>query len=152
MPTLGEIASFAADAKRMAEELAQAPAGVPFDFQFGTWTPADNSGAALAIAVDSAFWYRFAGRFVVAQMRIDYPATASGAAASIKGLPFPLSTGDANRQGFVTLHSAAFSPLYVVPVATGSSFNFNTTSSVAVTNSQLSGAAVLATIVYGCKV
>lgn len=151
MPNIGEIASFAAEAKRLAEEFSQAPVSVPFDFQFGTWTPSDNSSAALAITVDSAFWYRFSGRLVIAQFRIDYPVTASGVAASIKGLPFPIATGDANRQGFVTTTSAALAPLYLVPVALGSSFSFTTTANAAVNNSQLSSAAILGTIIYGCK-
>jgi hypothetical protein len=52
----------------------------------GTWTPADNSGAALAFTNVSANWTRI-GNVIFAYATLTYPATANGSAASISGLP-----------------------------------------------------------------
>jgi hypothetical protein len=57
------------------------------DYEEGTWTPTDGSGAALVLVVDHAIYTKI-GRHVFGQAKITYPATASGATAQINGLPF----------------------------------------------------------------
>jgi hypothetical protein len=53
----------------------------------GSWTPIDASGAALSFTAVSGSYVKN-GRVVTAAFKLDYPATASTAAAIIGGLPF----------------------------------------------------------------
>ena len=57
------------------------------DYEEGTWTPIDSSGAGLSLSVTSAIYTKI-GRQVTCWANLSYPATASGASAVIGGLPF----------------------------------------------------------------
>ena len=56
-------------------------------YEEGTWTPTDTSGAGLNLTITTATYTRV-GRMVTLLFNITYPATASGATASIAGIPF----------------------------------------------------------------
>ena len=79
--TAGKGIDFSADpsAAGMTSELFD-------DYEEGTWTPADASGAGLAITVNQAN-YTKVGNVVTAQFYIIYPATANVNGAAIT-LPF----------------------------------------------------------------
>jgi hypothetical protein len=66
------------------------------DYEEGTWTPTDASGAALSFTAVTAYYTKI-GRFVICQFSLDYPSTATGNAAKIGGLPF---TSTVNGGGF----------------------------------------------------
>jgi hypothetical protein len=66
------------------------------DYEEGTWTPTDASGAGLTFAT-TAGWYTKVGRLVVATFRIIYPATASASASTIGGLPFTSGSGGSQQ-------------------------------------------------------
>ena len=57
------------------------------DYEEGTWTPTDASGAGLTLTV-SACRYTKIGRAVTIQGIIAYPSTVSASNAVIAGLPF----------------------------------------------------------------
>lgn len=57
------------------------------DYEEGTWTPSDASGAGLSFTVNSATYTKI-GRCVYVSCYIIYPATANGSTALIGGLPF----------------------------------------------------------------
>ena len=57
------------------------------DYEEGTWTPTDASGAGLAIT-GSGCVYTKIGRVVTIEGLIIFPANASAATAAITGLPF----------------------------------------------------------------
>jgi len=57
------------------------------DYEEGTWTPTDQSGAGLTFTVDYAT-YTKVGRAVSIQGSITYPSTASGLTALFGGFPF----------------------------------------------------------------
>lgn len=57
------------------------------DYEEGTWTPADASGASLVFTVGTSQYVKI-GQLVMAQGDVTYPATASAVGASIGGLPF----------------------------------------------------------------
>jgi hypothetical protein len=69
------------------------------DYEEGTWTPADNSGAEL-VFTDVAGHYTKIGRCVTAAFTVTYPVTVSVSNARIS-LPFTAVTGD-NNTGFYT--------------------------------------------------
>lgn len=56
------------------------------DYEEGTWTPADASGASLTLTASGT--YTKCGRFVFARFAVTYPTTADTSATSISGLPF----------------------------------------------------------------
>lgn len=70
------------------------------DYEEGTWTPSDGSGAGLSFT--SAGTYTKTGRMVVAQAAVIYPATASGANAVIGGFPFTIGASNAVAVCYIT--------------------------------------------------
>jgi hypothetical protein len=75
-----------------ATQSASSDANTLDDYEEGTWTPVDSSGASLSFTVNYATYTKI-GRQVVAIGHLDYPSTASGAVAVIGGLPFTVATG-----------------------------------------------------------
>jgi hypothetical protein len=59
------------------------------DYEEGTWTPTDQSGAGLTLTAYPVGRYTKIGRLVHVQCQISYPTTANGSSALIGGLPFP---------------------------------------------------------------
>ena len=57
------------------------------DYEEGTWTPTDVSGAAIAITSSNCVYTKI-GRIVTIEGLIIFPANASAATAAIGGLPF----------------------------------------------------------------
>jgi hypothetical protein len=57
------------------------------DYEEGTWTPIDSSGAGLTLTVTAASYTKI-GRMVYAYLNITFPATANASTIFIGGLPF----------------------------------------------------------------
>lgn len=57
------------------------------DYETGTWTPVDNSGAGLTLSVTSASYTKI-GNVVFISAFVTYPSTSNTNAANIGGLPF----------------------------------------------------------------
>ena len=68
------------------------------DYEEGTWTPNDQSGASLSFTVYDATYTKI-GRLVQVQASITYPSTASTLDAQIGGLPFTAANGTDNTGG-----------------------------------------------------
>jgi hypothetical protein len=62
------------------------------DYEEGSWTPIDGSGAGLSLTVNAAAYVKI-GRMVYITCSITYPATGSGAGAQIGGMPFTVESG-----------------------------------------------------------
>jgi hypothetical protein len=62
------------------------------DYEEGTWTPSDGSGAGLSFSGVTATYTKI-GRQVNLHLALQYPATASGANARVSGLPFATAAG-----------------------------------------------------------
>jgi len=58
------------------------------DYEEGTWTPTDASGAGLTLTVNGTQFYTKVGRTVTVSFNITYPATADASFAILGGLPF----------------------------------------------------------------
>lgn len=61
------------------------------DYEEGTWTPTDGSGAGLTFST-ALGWYTKVGKLVTVSCRVVYPTTASAFNAFIGGLPFTTQT------------------------------------------------------------
>ena len=64
------------------------------DYEEGSWTPTDGSGAGLSITFNNATYVKI-GQMVYAQCSITYPSTANTAGTQVNGLPYT-----ANSTGF----------------------------------------------------
>ena len=74
------------------------------DYEEGTWTPTDNSGAGLTFTNGDGY-YTKVGRQVFAAFRLTYPSTSDTNMASIAGLPFTAGNiTDAMFGGSSTYH------------------------------------------------
>lgn len=84
-----------------ATQSASSNANTLDDYEEGTWTPTDASGAGLTFT-DVTATYTKIGRMVFAQFALQYPSTANGSNSLIGGMPFAPASGNSARQGFVS--------------------------------------------------
>jgi hypothetical protein len=108
--TAGAGIDFSADssAAGMTSELLN-------DYEEGTWTPTDASGAGLTLTVTSAT-YTKVGRMVTAQFDVTYPTTADASSQVMGGLPYTAAAP--NYGGFVTYTNFAGGLCLVISGAT----------------------------------
>lgn len=82
-----------------ATQVPSADANTLDDYEEGTWTPTDGSGAGLSFTNTSGNCiYTKIGRMVYAAFRVTYPSTANGSAARIGNLPFTSASFTVNIQ------------------------------------------------------
>jgi hypothetical protein len=122
------------------------------DYEEGTWTPTDGSGAGLTFSNTSGnCFYTKIGRTVIATFRITYPSTANASTVLISGLPFTVLASTNNVQaGFFSQHN--FTPgLMIQAVQSSTNMLFiETDASTAFvpTNADVSGKNFHGTVVY----
>lgn len=98
-PTLSGLLTLAAgQLKFPATQNPSADANTQDDYEEGTWTPTDASGAALIFTTVSGFYVKI-GQIVIASGDLTYPATADGTTAIIGGLPFTVAATATNQWG-----------------------------------------------------
>ncbi len=116
------------------------------DYEEGTWTPVDNSGAS--ITFDAAYGYYIkVGKVVYVQAKLVYPSTASGLNNSVGGLPFSMS--NTNPYNFpVGATTANGNTSANRAYGFGSSFSFVNTADSISTNSALSSANINFNLTY----
>jgi hypothetical protein len=101
------------------------------DYEEGTWTPTDASGAGLSFTTGTSY-YTKVGRLVTASFVVIYPATANGATANIS---LPVAGVSGSGGTFFVYQTNGVTYLAYV---TGTSIQFVTTSGVGVPNSSMS--------------
>lgn len=130
-----------------ATQAADADANTFDDYEEGSWTPADGSGAALALTTVEGQYVKL-GQLVVASCTLTYPATGSGASAVISGLPFTAQNSTNNMYG-ATINfgnaSVTFTGLVVKNTATIAFFD---NAGTAKTNANLTTATIRMTVIY----
>ena len=118
------------------------------DYEEGNWTPIDSSGAGLVFtSVDGK--YTKTGNIVTARCTFTFPATANAAGILIGGLPFTLSSNQADRQGFLSYNSYNGGADTVLPGASATTFQFRAATGAARTNVEYTSAVIYATCIYG---
>ena len=70
-----------------ASQSASSDANTLDDYEEGTWTPTDGSGAGLSFTNVEATYTKI-GRFAFFEFQVTYPSTVSGADTRINGFPF----------------------------------------------------------------
>ena len=130
-----------------ATQSASSDANTLDDYEEGTWTPSDGSGAGLSLTVSNATYTKI-GRMVYASALVTYPVTADTSQAKLASLPFavgtvpgtglpnmPLTSGSLQIQ--INVKSINNADIDIYPTAAG------------VTNAQLSGVSFIAfTLIY----
>jgi hypothetical protein len=87
-----------------ATQSASSDANTLDDYEEGTWTPSDVSGAGLSFTGVAGFYVKI-GKYVMASAQLTFPSTANTSAATIGGLPFA-SGSDGTRTAFISYNNA----------------------------------------------
>jgi len=128
-----------------ATQSASTDANTLDDYEEGTWTPIDNSGASLSFSYAGTARYTKIGRLVFVNLYVNYPSTSQTSNANIGGLPFTSSAGATFTYLVGRAGSLATSIGQVNTSTTEMGLFLN--SNTAITNNQLSGTYV---IMSGC--
>ena len=110
------------------------------DYEEGTWTPTDASGAGLSLSGAYAGYIKI-GNMVWCYGQISYPITASGSSAALGGLPFTVVNATrAYNPGNGVSGNTLVVPLQVFPYANTTTAHVTSgfTAATAATNAQLS--------------
>ena len=117
------------------------------DYEVGTWTPVDNSGAGLSFGSIVAGWTRIAN-IVHAYCSFNFAVTANGNQASIGGLPFTV----ANNLASLGQHGATFAsgqtPTFAFLSPNTTAFGFEGNTGTVLANAALTGATIRSHLIY----
>lgn len=91
------------------------------DYERGTWTPSDQSGASLSFTASGE--YIKIGRLVWVKCIVIFPATASGASVKIGGLPFTANSVNGGGGSLTTMYTNSAHPNGVMGYVRESSTN-----------------------------
>ncbi len=129
------------DASGMASELLD-------DYEEGTWSPADGSGASLSFSFTHNR-YTKVGRLVVACVRLTFPSTSNTSLAQVT-LPFTVDTNaNASAAGGVCTEQNLNTDLVVTAsINDTTKVLFRSNGATALTNAQLSGKILRFTVTY----
>jgi hypothetical protein len=90
------------------------------DYEEGTWTPTDGSGAGLTFSAGTAGIYTKIGCVVYISASVRYPVTASAANAVISGMPFTMAASPDGAQGGMQLNYSLAATVLVFKPDNGS--------------------------------
>lgn len=128
-----------------ATQSASSDANTLDDYEEGTWTPADGSGASLSLTLGTCQFVKI-GQLVIAHYDITYPSTANGSASLISGLPFTCQTVTGWGGGLSQTNVATTITARVNSAAT--TFTFYDMSGTNIVNSTLSTRIVRGVLMY----
>lgn len=117
------------------------------DYEQGTWTPTDGSGAVLTFSSVRATYVKI-GRMVYCQFRVTYPATADVSNANISGLPFAAGPGGGVGAGISGFVGFSNGPVTQLSGSDGGTNFYLYTTSSNITNAQMSGKLLWGQVVY----
>ena len=127
-----------------ATQSASTDANTLDDYEEGTWTPADTSGASLSFTISGTPIYTKIGNLVTVNFFLSYPSTANGTGNNIGGLPFSIKSSTYALPSVFTNSSQTLNIYYDSNV----SFSMRTNGNVTPANSAFSTKFVSATITY----
>jgi hypothetical protein len=127
-----------------ATQSASADANTLDDYEEGTWTPVDGSGASLSFTSVSGTYIKI-GRTVTCLFDLTYPSTANSSQAVIGGLPFSGTRGSMITSYSFTL---TFVPLGDIGGTLCNLYGKGSNPGSAVLNSDMSTKRILGTMIY----
>ena len=118
------------------------------DYEAGTWTPTDGSGASLTFTTVLGRYIKI-GKQVTVHFRVTYPSTVSGATAILGGLPYLVESSANNFMGGVVhWNDASMDLTLMVLDTTSTSAIRRNVDNLDVTNTLLSTKTIRGTLVY----
>ncbi len=129
-----------------ATQNPSAGANVLDDYEEGSWTPIDASGAGLTLTGVVGDYVKI-GKLVFVNAIFLYPVTASGAAAWIGGLPFTAKTVQPGGGGAMTFSNNGIHTLVFVR-ENSTHIELFSNAGAALTNAQMSGTVNIASATY----
>lgn len=148
VPTLLDLSSTnAGQVKYPAVQNASTNKNTLDDYHEDTWTPSDNSGAALAFTLGDCQYVKI-GQLIVANFAITFPATVSGAAVNIAGLPYVGQNTSLSSFGVALSFTQYATPITGLLLTNTNTFGFYTFGGTAITNANLSGLIIRGTVTY----
>jgi hypothetical protein len=132
-----------------ATQSASSDANTLDDYEEGTWTAIDSSGAGLPLSSANGTYTKI-GRQVIAKVQVGFPITASVAFAAVGGLPFAAgSYGGSSIQGFFSVTGATITSRGVYGGAGATTFNIDKNNGATVaTNLDMSNTTSYITLIY----
>ena len=122
------------------------------DYEEGTWTPADGSGASISYTIDDTATYTRIGRLVHVQFSLTHASNSNGNSAAIGGLPFTQGTNygsgivgwtSRDNPAGVTCHVGSNNVIYLMDNTSASS-----SGGKHLLNSEMSGVKVIGNATY----
>lgn len=107
------------------------------DYEEGTWTPTDASGAGLTLTISGTPSYVKIGSICTVTAFVTYPSTANASAASIGSLPFTVKN-IGNSQGATVANTDRGIAITAIGVGNTTQINFTDFSDVNQTNANFS--------------
>jgi hypothetical protein len=144
----GNIDSFGGQITFPATQSASSNANTLDDYEEGTWTPTDVSGAGLTFSIAKGYYTKI-GNVVTAYFRVNYPGTASTAGAQIGGLPFAVTAGyDGANSGTIIRYTSYANAFTMPPNNSSTAMSVYLFGGTQVLNVNLSGQRIDAVAVY----
>jgi len=125
-----------------ATQSASSDANTLDDYEEGTWTPTDNSGAGLTFT-NNGSQYTKIGRAVTINFEIVWPVTVDVSTASVS---LPFNSGGTNRAGLSAFSNVAGEVNIYTPG--GANFNLFGDTGTAITNAAMSGKYLIVSLTY----
>jgi hypothetical protein len=127
-----------------ATQSASSDANTLDDYEEGTWTPTDTSGAGLTFTSITCKYTKI-GRNVTINGRFSFPVTASVLGISIGGIPFNVIAGQETTSALFENASLGANQIYL----SGANFDIRVAGTTTLrTNANFSGAVVLVMASY----
>jgi hypothetical protein len=121
--------------------------GLLDDYESGTFTPTDGSGAGLTFTGAEGTYIKVGGQ-VTCWVKLTYPTTANTTAASVQGFPFPFSGNGVERVGGPVVLTDYGEYISALGVNSVSKVQFFKTAGYGPTNASLSGKFVWFYVTY----
>ena len=131
-----------------ATQSASSDANTLDDYEEGTWTATDTSGASLSFT-NTTQRYTKVGRLVTLQIdSLTFPSTANGNSVAIGGLPFTAASAGSAGSGGITSYTGSVVQFFVVGGASELRL-YNVPSAFSrTTNANMSGLQLYTSITY----
>ena len=118
------------------------------DYEVGSWTPIDLSGASLSLSATNPVYTRI-GRIVICNTELTFPSNSSSSQVRVGGLPFTVLSGTSDG-GFVRYSNSGQHTPLVIANSTNADVVIYTYTGLAFANSLLSTKRFDFTVIYRC--
>ena len=150
-PTTSGVMTLGAGIQFPAAQVSSADANTLDDYEEGTWTPTDVSGAGLTYQNLGSSYVKV-GQMVLVQAYINWPVTSNATMAQLGGLPFAVTNINSYYYGACRVQVPNVIAFVQLNSDTNYLYFYAPSGNATYTNAQLSGGYVLFSCCYQAKV